>query len=160
MMFGGIGVAVVVILIVVMSRGGTKKEPADTPPPPAAATPAPPRAPASTESARAGKPPAKPAPALSPETLQQARDLLAQAKTLCNEGVQARTAGNNQEARDKQSAAKAKVDALKKLVGTQALWQEEAQMSDWAQPAEYVALEKLYGEVSKLEKQIRMGGGT
>ena len=74
--------------------------------------------------------------------------------------VGTRGAGNNQEARDKQSAAKDKVDALKKVIDGPARWQEEAQMENWAQPAEYVALEKLWTEISKLEKQIRMGGGT
>jgi hypothetical protein len=39
-------------------------------------------------------------------------------------------------------------------------WQEKADLGSWAQPAEYVTLENLYGEVSKLEKRVRMGGGT
>ncbi len=161
---GGIGVAVVGLLVVVFANRGNDAEAGGNQPvnPPPFATPAvtPTPAPAVSESSRAGKTPTKAAPALTAETLQQARTLLGEAKALCNEGVTARTAGNNQEARTKQSAAKDKIDALKAMVAVPALWQEEAQLSDWAQPAEYVALEKLYAEVSKIEKQIRMGGGT
>lgn len=162
---GGIGVAVVGLLVVIFANSGNDataggNQPANQP---TVATPvvAPTPAPATvSEASRAGKAPTKAAPPLTAETLQQARTLLGEAKALCNEGVTARTAGNNQEARTKQSAAKDKLDALKALVAVPALWQEEAQLSDWAQPAEYVALEKLYAEVSKIEKQVRMGGGT
>jgi hypothetical protein len=163
MLFGGIGVAVVVILIVVMSGGGDKeKANAGTAPaavtPAAAPTPAP--APAVAEGAKAGKPPEKPAPPLSAETLQKARELLAAATALSNEGTKARTAGNNEEARTKQSAASDKVEALKAMTKVNWDWQEHAEMGDWALPAEYVALGNLYTSVSKLENQIRKGGGT
>lgn len=160
--FGGIGVAVVVVLLLVMSggdkNGASSTAPAPTGPTAPAALPSPP-APV-TESAKAGKPPARPAPPLSAETLQRARDLLASAKTLSNEGVTARTAGNNELARSKQSAASDQIEALKALTKTQWAWQEEAEMDDWALPPEYVALGKLYSEVSRIENQIRKGGGT
>jgi hypothetical protein len=98
---------------------------------------------------------------LSAETLQKATDLLAEATALSNEGVKLRNAGdNNEEARKKQSAASDKVEALKALTKTQWAWQEEAELGEWALPAEYVALGNLYTKVSKIENQIRKGGGT
>jgi hypothetical protein len=165
---GGVGALVVIVLIVVMNSGG--KETADKPrtptgsagtpaaapaPSPAAATPA-----VALGAARGGKAPTTPAPALTVATLEQAHALLNEAKELNNEGVRLRTAGKNQEARDAQSQAKDKIDAIKQLVAKPSEWQELADMEGWAQPAEYVALEKLYGEVAKIEKRIRMGGGT
>jgi hypothetical protein len=110
--------------------------------------------------AKAGKTPARPAPTLLAATLGQARALLQEAKDLRNEGVNLRKAGNNEAARDKQSAAKVKIDAIKDLVDAPLLWQEEAELEGWAQPPEYVTLANFYGEVSKIEKDVRMGGGT
>lgn len=158
--FGGIGVAVVVVLLLVMSGGDKDGASSSAPAPAAPATAASSPAAPAVESAKAGKPPARPAPPLSAETLQRARDLLAAAKTLSNEGVTARTAGNNEVARSKQSAASDQIEALKALTKTQWAWQEEAEMDDWALPPEYVALGKLYSEVSRIENQIRKGGGT
>lgn len=162
LVIGGAGVAVVGLLVVLLSDGGNQKPSAEAPPgkPAAAVAPAQAAAPAAREPARSGKTPGKPAPALTDAMLQQARGLLAEAKALCNEGVAARTAGDNQEARSKQALAKDKLDQIKAMLAAPAIWQEEAQLGDWAQPAEYVALEKLYNEVSKLEKQVRMSGGT
>jgi hypothetical protein len=110
--------------------------------------------------AKAGKTPARPAPALTAAILQQTAQLLEEAKVLCNDGIKARTAGDNQAARDKQSAAKDKIDAAKQLITVPLGWQEEADMGGWAMPAEYSALEKLYGQLSSLEKRVRMSGGT
>jgi hypothetical protein len=165
MLFVGIGVAIAAALVAVfVSTSGKKDAPAD--PKPAAAaesksTPAHvPSTPLSLAGAKAGKTPSKPAPGLTQDTLTKVRDLLDEAKKLSNEGVTARNGGDNQKARDLQSAAKDKLEALQKLIQAPLLWQEEAQMGDWAQPAEYVTLENLYAEVGKLEKRVRMGGGT
>ena len=32
-------------------------------------------------------------------------------------------------------------------------------MEDWAQPAEYVTLEKLYAKFQRLNNEVRRGGG-
>jgi hypothetical protein len=162
MVLGGVGLVVVVAAFFYVSGGGdggTKATPAA---PPAAAAPAgkPAPAPVPMEAAKAGKTPARAAPALTQATLDQIKALTEKAKGLYNEGVTARNGGDNTAARSKQSAAKDCLDEQKKLVETQLLWQEEAQMENWAQPAEYIALEKLYAEASKLEKSIKMAGGT
>lgn len=167
LVLGGIGLVVVIALVVMMNRGGGTKDttgagaanaavakPADKP------SAAPPKTPVKMEAAKAGGAPKRPAPALTEATLQQARELLAKAKGFCNEGITARTAGDNTKARERQSLAKDNIDELKKLVGAQSLWQEEAQMENWAQPAEYMTLEKLLGELGPLEKRVRMNGGT
>jgi hypothetical protein len=169
MLFVGIGVAIAASLIVVFvlngsggSGGADKAKPAANAP----ANPAPKAAPAAASTpvalagAKAGKVAKKPAPALTQDTLTKVRDLLEEAKKLSNEGVTARNGGDNMAARDKQSAAKDKLDELQKLVQAPLTWQEEAQMEDWAQPAEYVTLENLYAEVGKLLKRVRMGGGS
>lgn len=164
--FGGIGLVVVIALIVMMNRGGDGNAKAGNTPTaeqsakPAAQPAAPAKTPVKLEAAKAGGPAKRPAPALTEATLQEARDLLAAAKGLCNEGITARTAGDNSKARERQSAAKTKIDELKKLVAAASLWQEEAQLENWAQPAEYMTLEKLLGELGPLEKRVRMGGGT
>lgn len=169
MLLGGGGVLAVVVLLVAMNSGGGDGDktaaptPAEKPNPPAAAPAAAPAAkPAAAPASapRAGKPPAKPAPTLTAETLQQARQLLQQAKGLCNEGITARVAGNNTEARTKQSAASDKIEALKAMTKTNWDWQEQAEFGEWAMPAEYVALGDIYTEVGTLENKIRKGGGT
>jgi hypothetical protein len=166
MLFVGIGVAIAASLVAVfVTTSGKKDNAGDTKPAPAAeakAAPAPhvPSTPLSLAGAKAGKTPSKPAPSLTQDTLTKVRDLLDEAKKLSNEGVTARNAGDNQKARDLQSAAKDKLESLQKLIQAPLLWQEEAQMGDWAQPGEYVTLENLYAEVGKLEKRVRMGGGT
>jgi hypothetical protein len=160
---GGVGLAVVVGLVFVMSNSGsgdTKKNPENVAVEKTAAKAATPAAaPVKMEAAKAGGSPKRPAPALTEAVLQQARDLLASAKSFCNEGITARNAGDNGKARERQALAKDKIDALKKLVEAASLWQEEAQMENWAQPAEYMTLEKLLGELGPLEKRVRMGGG-
>ena len=45
------------------------------------------------------------------------------------------------------------------LVQPSLLWQEEAQMESWSQPAEYIALEKLYGDFQSLNNMVRKAGG-
>lgn len=163
MVLGGVGLAVVVVLLIVMNGGkgdsgaGSGAQANTTPP---AAKPAPAAAPVQLANAKAGKTPGKPAPSLTSDTLQQARTLLDAAKSSCNEGVKARTAGDNSKARELQSAAKAKIDEMQRLLKPALDWQEEAQLDDWAQPAEYVTLERFYVEVAKVEKMIRMNGGT
>jgi hypothetical protein len=168
MLFGGVAVVVVVILLVVMNRGGdgaANGEPAKATPgaaerpgtPPANPTPAPA---AGTFAAKAGKTPGRPAPPLAQTLLDQCFALLAQGKALSNEGVKLRLAGDNEQARAKQSAASDKVEEIKRLTTTNWAWQEEAELGDWALPAEYVRLGSLYTEIGKLENQVRKGGGT
>lgn len=163
LILGGVGLLVVVVVLVMMNSGGGGEKPAEAAPKPAAAPAAEqPKVSGAVPSgtARSGKTPARAAPALTPQMLQQTADLLAEAKTLCNDGITARTAGDNQGARDKQSAAKDKIDAVKQLIAAPLGWQEEADLEGWAMPAEYSALEKLYGQLSSLEKRVRMSGGT
>lgn len=164
MVLGGIGVAVVVVVLIMMSGGGGKggASTGGTTPTPVAAKPEAAPKPAATPVAsapKAGKTPLKPAPVLTAETLQQVRDLETKMKGFYNEGSAARTAGDNAKAREKQGLAKGVLGEIDKLLQAQLLWQEEAQMGDWAQPAEYIELEKVYGSVMKLAKMVRMGGG-
>ena len=161
MLLGGVGLLVVIALVVML--GGGKKDgdsaAAATKPPaaaPAAATPAP--TPASA--AKAGKAPTKPAPALSAAVLAECRTLLADAKSLSNEGVQARNAGNNELARQKQSAASDKVEAIKAKTAANWTWLEEAELEGWSMSGEYADLGKLYTDLLGLENRIRKGGGT
>lgn len=166
MVFGGVGVLVVVVVLVMMNSGGGKSNAAAPSSPPAsaagtgggssaAATPSA----LTLASAKAGKAPARPAPTLTREMIETVRARTAEASALYNEGVKARTAGDNAAARDKQAAAKAALDQINTQLADQLLWQEEAQLENWAQPAEYVTLEREYGKAMSLTKKIRMGGG-
>ena len=163
LVLGGVGVLVVGILVVMMNQGGGDKA-TDPKAPPAAAAPKAAHVPAPSTvkmgSATAGKTPGRPAPALTAEMLGKAVALLDEAKTLCNDGVKARSAGNNEEARTKQSAAVDKIEAAKVSLQEQAKWQEDADLDDWAMPAEYIALGNLWTELTTLEKKARMSGGT
>lgn len=165
MILGGVGVLVVVVVVAMMNSGGSKAaETAPATPAPASATPPasqPASAPAPVQlaSAKAGKPPSRPAPPLTQAMLDQVRSLTAAAGVLFNEGVKARTDGNNTLARDKQAQAKDTLDKVQVLLKDQLLWQEEAQMEEWAQPAEYITLEREYGATMTLTKKIRMQGG-
>jgi hypothetical protein len=160
MVLGAIAVVVVVVLIVMMKGGSKDSGTNDTqsPTPTPAAAKSAPAAPGS--SAKAGKTPAKPAPALTTETLQQCREQQAKAQALYNEGSKARTAGDNTTARDKMAQAKVIIDQINQTLAAPMLWQEEAQMEDWTQSGEYIDLEKFVTALASLEKMVRMGGGT
>jgi uncharacterized iron-regulated membrane protein len=162
MLLGGVGLLVVIGLVVAL--GGGKKDgdnaAAAATKPPAAAPAAPTPTPTPASAAKAGKAPTKPAPALSANVLADARTLLADAKALSNEGVQARNAGNNELARQKQSAASDKVEAIKVKTAANWAWLEEAELEGWSTSGEYADLGKLYTDLLNLENRIRKGGGT
>ncbi|MBL8737085.1 MAG: hypothetical protein JNL12_11700 [Planctomycetes bacterium] len=164
LILGGLALLVVVVVLVVMSQSGGKGGTTPAANKPAAANGKQPHVPAATSvptgTAKAGKTPTTPPPPLAQETLQKAASLLDEAKTLFNDGVRLRTAGDNAGARSKQSIAKDKIDEVKSLLAAPLRWQEEADLEGWAMPAEYTALGKFYGEVSSLEKKVRMSGGT
>lgn len=164
LILGGLGLLVVVIVLVVMSQSGGKGGATPAPAKPPAANGKQPHVPAATSvptgSAKAGKTPTTPPPALTQDTLQKAASLLDEAKTLCNDGVRLRNSGDSTGASAKQSEAKVKIDAIKSLLAAPLRWQEEADLEGWAMPAEYTALGTFYGSVSSLEKKVRMSGGT
>jgi hypothetical protein len=141
------------------SSADASKPPSTPPATQPAKTPAPAPTPAPS-APKAGKTPTKPAPALTADTLAKVDGLLKEAKALNNDGVAARTAGKNDDARKKQSEASDKLEAVKTLTEKQWEWLQEAELGDWALTAEYTALAKVYDEISKLDKRIRMGGGT
>jgi hypothetical protein len=126
---------------------------------PAAQPAAQPAAAPVSSSAKAGKTPAKPAPALSADMIAQVRTLESQMKAHYNDGANARKTGDNSGAREHQAKAKDCLEKIDALIADQLLWQEEAEMEGWAQPAEYVEMAKVYGSVSTLAKMVRMGGG-
>lgn len=161
MILGGIAVVVVIVIVVMMNKGGGAKA-SEAPNQPAAAKPAtaPAVAPVPLASAKVGKAPGRPAPPLTQETLGKLSELHAKAKVLYNEGSALRTAGDNSKARTKQGEAKNLLDQWLKLVEKPLAWQEEAQMGDWQQPAEYMTLEKLFQPYQTLTNQVRKGGGT
>lgn len=164
MILGGAILLVLIVGLVMMNRGGGdsgKETPANAAPADAgkASTPAAAPTPVALGSAKSGKTPAKPAPALTTETLSKVTQLYEQMKTHYNDGSNARTKGDNAAARDHQAKAVDVLDQIDKLIEAPLLWQEEAEMEGWAQSAEYVQLAKTYGLVMKLAKQVRMGGG-
>lgn len=167
MVVGGLALLVVVVVVVMMNSGGgasnaadsgSSAKPANTAPAAPAVAPKPAAAPTGT--AKAGKTPERPAPALTADTLARASQLLEEAKALCNEGIQLRSNGDNQGARTKQTSAKDKIDVIKQMIDAPLRWQEEADLGGWAMPAEYDALAKLYGQLSTVENRVRKGGGT
>ena len=88
-----------------------------------------------------------------------ANALVDEAKALNNDATRLRNAGDNRGARAKNSEAKRKIDAAIASIEAPSVWHEEAELEEWAMPAEYVTLGHLYGRISKLQKRIRMGGG-
>jgi hypothetical protein len=162
----GIGVVAAAAIGFFALSGGSKKPattqqpstPASTP----AATPAPTPAssPLQLQSAKQGKTPKEPAPALTQATLQELSSLLDKVTTLRNESVTARAgSSDNQTARAKMSEAYDLLQQWQQKVDAPLRWQESAQMEDWAQPAEYVTLEKLYAKFQRLNNEVRRGGG-
>jgi hypothetical protein len=93
------------------------------------------------------------------DTLAQVVTLYNQMGTHFNAGVTARTAGDNATAREHQGKAVDVLQQIDKLLEVPLLWQEEAEMEGWAQPAEYVQMAKEYGKVMGLAKKVRMSGG-
>ena len=161
MVFGGLGVVVLIIIIAMANRGGGEVD-ADTDnestkQPEKQSETRKPRV--QLSDAQRGKTPDRPAPPLTQETLSAVSKLLAEAKALSDEGIKMRLGGDNRGCRAKQSQAKVKIDQLKSMIETQSLWQEEADMGDWAQPAEYVTLANIYIKIGRTQKTIRMQGG-
>jgi len=161
LLVGGSAVVVVVLLVILSTRGdGATNDagPGREVPATAPARSTPPAV--SIGRARSGKPPAKPPPELTVDTLREFQTVLDEAKELINEGKKARTGrGENKVAR----AAMARVTKLlrqweQKIAGP-LRWQEDAEMEDWAQPAEYVRLEQMFVKFAKYKKEARMGGG-
>jgi hypothetical protein len=163
MLFGGIGVAVLIGVLVMMSDGGNKASSEDSRKPaptnPVSVPAAAPAAAPVNSSAKSGKTPAEPPPTLTAAMLGQARELEAKMKAYYNEGSSARTSGDNAAAREKQALAKQTYDEIEKLLQPALLWQEKADLNDWAQPAEFVELAKFFNGVASLNKRVRMGGG-
>ncbi|MGE3173261.1 MAG: hypothetical protein AB7O97_11605 [Planctomycetota bacterium] len=162
----GAGVVVVLVLVLIMQSGGGDKANAGESTPrqaePAAKQPAPSVTGEKVQlgAAKPGKTPTKPAPALTQDTLQELSDLLQQIKALRNEAVTARTGNaDNQLARSKMGEAKELLDRWEQMIEPQLRWQEEAQMGDWAQPAEYLTLERLYASFQRFNNEVRKGGG-
>ncbi|MFN3243147.1 MAG: hypothetical protein ACE37K_16725 [Planctomycetota bacterium] len=165
LILGGVGALVLVVVLVMLNSksgdddkdtgdGQTQQQPAKQP-----ARLVGPKTELKMGSAKAGKTPDRPAPTLTQEMLQKAAGVIQEAKVLNNEGVRLRSAGDNQGSRAKNSEAKSKLDQVKEMLDAPLTWQEEADLEGWSMPAEYSALGNLYGELSKLEKRIRMGGG-
>ncbi len=164
MILGGLGVAVLIVIIIMANRGGDDEEVN----PDNQSTKQPGKQPAKQPEPKtnlkmsegvAGKTPGRPAPPLTQATLTKITELLAEAKAISNEGIKLTKSGNNPEGSAKQSEAKVKIDQLKALIEEQSLWQEEADMGDWAQPAEYITLARIYATISRTQKTIRMNGG-
>jgi hypothetical protein len=110
--------------------------------------------------AKAGKTPEQPAPPLTLATLQELQDLLTRIKTLRNEAVTARTGSSDvQKARASMGEAKQLLEQWEAKVAAPLGWQEQAQLENWAQPAEYVTLESLYATYARLDNEVRKGGG-
>ncbi len=158
-----VGAIAVVVLLLVMSGGGSNKPAASgsSTSTPAAAPAASPTAVVSVPagSAKAGKTPDRPAPALTQDTLGKLAQLQAQATELFNESVNLRNGGDNMKAREAAGRAKDVLDQWNQLVEPNLLWQEEAQLGEWSQPAEYIQLEKLFGAYQTLNNKVRKQGG-
>lgn len=158
------GLAVVVVVVFLVASRGDRTAAASGGNVPAAPAPAAKGAAASPPvqvgKSRAGKTPGEPAPALTAADLQEFQRMLDEAKQLVNEGKNARTGrGDIPAARAKMGEAARVLEAGQDRLAAQLRWQELAELDDWAQPAEYVTLTKLYEMFSKLQKEARMGGG-
>ncbi len=159
-----LGAVAVVVLLLLMS-GGSKQPGAagdsssrNTSPAAAPSAPAP-SVSLPAGSAKAGKTPSRPAPPLGQDTLARLAQLEAQATELFNESVNLRNGGDAMKAREAAGRAKDILDQWNSLVEANLLWQEEAQLGDWAQPAEYIQLEKLFGAYQTLNNKVRKQGG-
>ncbi len=163
MIIGGAGLLVLILILVMFnSRGGggdADDTGANAPAKQPANQPEKPRSNVAVSGGLPGKSPDRPAPTLTQDTLNKMSDLLAEAKSISNSGFALLKEGKNIEARTRQSEAKVKIDEIKALIEEPTLWYEEADMGDWSIPAEYVAMNKLYGKLSTLLKTIRMQGG-
>ena len=156
-----VAVAVVVAVVLLSQGGGTRAaSPAAQPAAAAKSQPAATPTPLPKAAAKQGKPPSTPPPPLSEATLQELNDLLSRIKALRNEAVQKRSGqGDTQGAKATMEQAHKLLEQWQQTVQPQLRWQENAQMEDWAQPAEYVALEKLFGVYQRLNNEVRKGGG-
>lgn len=108
---------------------------------------------------RPGKTPDRPAPPLTAATLAQLDDLHREAVEHYNDSVRARNGGDSVAARAAAGRAKEVLDRWQELVEPNLRWQEYADMEDWAQPAEYLELERRFQKYAELNKKVRMQGG-
>jgi hypothetical protein len=161
----GVGVvAAAAIGFFALSGSGESAPPATPAPASQPAAPAAQSSPAAPtvqmSSAKQGKTPTTPPPPLTQATLQELSNLLEQVKALRNEAVTARTgSADNAKARAKMAEAHKLLQQWQQMISAQLKWQETAQWEDWAQPAEYATLEKLFSTFSRLDNEVRKGGG-
>ncbi len=158
---GGAAVVVVVVLVWLVTSGGADSsankntEPATTRPP-AVAKPTPTKAaPRPTEQARAGKPPARPAPPIPASVFEQAETHYQAAKTKWNESVRAKRKGDINTAREAAAAAWQQFLSQRDLLEPYMEWFEEADMEDWTMPADYVRLQRLLNTYDKLKVKVQ-----
>ena len=108
--------------------------------------------------AKEGKPPTRPAPAITEAMVNEWSRLYQESKNHYNNYQREHAAGNREAKLREAALAKDKLDAAKAALDEPMLWWDEAILEDWAMPAEYAALEPIHKKWSTLNKKIRMTG--
>ena len=162
LLFGGLAAAGLVVGLVFLigggsggaGKGGTDASPAK----PASASPqsgTPPSSSPSGGAPKAGKTPDRPAPTIDPASLALAQQHYDTAKDKVNEGERARQSGDSGTYTAALQVAFQELESQRDALRPFTDWLEEADMGDWALPAEYTALQRKLGEYDKLFQRVK-----
>lgn len=161
MMIGGIAAGVAVLAALFFAFGGTggnNKKTTDPSNTPANKSSEPSKAAAPKldgGKAKAGKTPDRPAPAIDADKMAKAEKLFEEATAEWNEAQKQRKAGRPKtEWKPNLDRAWDKLEEQRALLEDYSDWYEEADLGDWAIPAEYEALTKRQHVWGKVRQSI------
>ena len=105
--------------------------------------------------AKPGKTPTKAAPAITQAALDEANLHYRNAVELWNKGTKARDAGDSTVYTDSLKEAFDEMEALRDALRDQTDWLDEADLEDWAIPADYEGLRRLLGVWDKHYQKVK-----
>lgn len=167
LIIGGAAALVGVIAVVwMMSAGGgvaagsgsgekdTTNTTAPVTPPASTATP-PPSSPSKSYGPSEGKAPGRAAPPIASSTWTEIEALYDAAKAKWNDGMRARKVGDNATFATVMKEAWASIVAIKDKIEPQTDWFEEADLSGWRMPADYVRLGDWLKKFDTLRSKVQ-----
>lgn len=106
-------------------------------------------------SAKAGKPPKRPAPAIDERVYEKTDAWYDQARKLFEDGQKLRDKGDSNAFQKKMHEAWDIMEQIPPALDSYTTWEEEANMGNWAVPAEYDALRKRLARYDELRMKLK-----
>jgi hypothetical protein len=114
-----------------------------------------PKSTAELGTAKAGKTPKRPAPAIDTKVYEKTDGWYDQSRKLFEDGQKLRDKGDSAAFQKKMHEAWDLMELIGPALETYTTWEEEANMADWAVPAEYDALRKRLARYDELRMKLK-----